>query len=129
MRLPYKKLKTFYPEAVALLENELFKTNNRTKLFNFFDDNRVRVYTGYGGSGGFKVEVYRSKTNEEFKRDNPNKELDLNWRMTRIGWIPSYSSREIAEQVGFTLAFRELNFLLTNKESDSNIDELLKDLR
>ncbi|MDC7248566.1 MAG: hypothetical protein PQJ49_01445 [Sphaerochaetaceae bacterium] len=96
---------------------------------NFFDSNRVRVYTGYGASGGHSVNVYRAKTPDEFKKENPNSNLDVNWRMTRIGWIPSYSSREIAEQVGFTIAFKELNFLLTNKESDVDLDKLLKGLR
>lgn len=129
MKLNYKKIQEAFPEAIALLKEELFLSNNRTKLLNFFDNNRVRVYTGYGASGGHSINVYRAKTSEEFKKDNPSSNTDVNWRMTRIGWIQSYSTRQVAEQVGFILAFKELNFLITNKESEVDLDELLKGLR
>ena len=115
-RINYIKIMKECPKSNQLLLDEgVGQTQSIRKLYNFFDDNGVRVYLGYGGSGGTTPTVYRRKTDKEFKKDNPNKSLDVNWKMTRIGIIQSYNTREEAEIVGFIEAFNQLEFLLNEK--------------
>lgn len=83
-------------------------------LFHFFDANGVRVFTGYGASGGFSVTIYRKHTLAEFKKDWPESDADLNWKMKRIGVIMTFGNRELAEEKGFSIAFEQLEYLLNN---------------
>lgn len=117
MKLDYKKLSKDYPKATSLLG---YKSNYSNKLIKFFDSNGVRVYLGYGASGGNRVEVYRKRTSKEFKKLNPNSNLDLNWQMTRIGIISSFNTRDEALKVGFEEAFKQLEYLINNKDENTN---------
>jgi hypothetical protein len=111
IELDYKQLSEEFPDAVRRLKSLVRAVDT---LIEIFDENGVRVYLGYGASGGHSVEVWRKKTEKEFKKDNPNKDLDLNWRMTRIGIIQSYNSREEAYKAGFKEAFNQLQYLIDN---------------
>jgi len=117
MRLDYKKLNKEFPKATILL-GALINTPN--KLIKFFDSNGVRVYLGYGASGGTSVEVYRKRTSKEFKKLNPNSNLDVNWQMTRVGIINSFRTRDEAYKVGFEEAFKQLEYLINNKDENTN---------
>lgn len=120
-RIDYLKVWNEYPKAHQLLLDEGVGTTQKIrKLYNFFDDNGVRVYTSYGASGGTVPTVYRRRTEREFKKEHPNKSMDVNWKMVRIGIIQSYSTREEAEISGFMEAFKQLEFLLNNLKSYEN---------
>jgi len=112
MKLDYKKLAEDFPKATSLLG---VKSNAPTRLMKFFDSNGVRLYLGYGASGGHVPTVYRKRTVAEFKKKNPNTDLDLNWQMERIGMISSYNTRDEARKFGYEEAFKQLEFLLNNK--------------
>jgi hypothetical protein len=108
--LNYNKLSKEFPDAVA----KIGKSQSIQRLIQRFEQNGVRVYLGYGASGGHVPTVYRKKTVAEFKKDSPNKSLDLNWEMTRIGIIQSYNTRELAYKAGFEEAFNQLQYLIDN---------------
>lgn len=69
-------------------------------LYEFFDDNGIRCFVGYSdNSGSFKLEI-RTKL-EPSKDDN-------DWRMQRVGFIETYSTRQEAEVVVLAKAFEIL---------------------
>ena len=119
--LNFKKIEKEYPKSFEMFSNQTI-ANKKTKknLYAFFDSNYVRVFVGYSASGGFNPSVYRKYTTNEFKKAFPDKDKALNWNMKRIGIIQSYQSRLEAENKGFEIAFRELEFLLEN-ETDWNL--------
>ena len=114
MKLNYKKLNKEFPKAISLLG---VKTNSSSRLNKFFDSNGVRIYLGYGASGGTTPDVYRKRTSTEFKKLHPNSNLEVNWEMKRIGIIQSFSSRDEAFKVGVEEAFKQLEFLLNNENN------------
>lgn len=112
--LDYAELTKLYPDAMASLK--LYTDEQSLSvLTRLFDNRGVRVYLKYGANGGHGVEVYRKKTKQEFKKSNPNKNLDVNWKMIRIGMIQSYDSRLKAYKAGVEEAFNQLQYLIENE--------------
>lgn len=110
LELKYDKLSKNSPNAVV----KIGKSQNVQELIQRFDENGVRVYLGYGASGGHIPTVYRKQTESEFKKVNPNKSLELNWRMKRISIINSFNTRKEAYKAGFEEAFNQLQYLIDN---------------
>jgi len=114
LNLDYNELCNLYPDAFESLNLYTFE-QSPSVLTRLFDNRGVRVYLKYGANGGHGVEVYRKKTKQEFKKSNPNKDLDVNWEMIRIGMIQSYDSRLEAYKAGFEEAFNQLQYLIENE--------------
>jgi hypothetical protein len=106
MKLQYNILENETPNSISLINSSIGKTNDKTKLYNWFDSNGVRVFISYGASGGFGVCLYRKKTQKESSGES-------DWRMVRESIISSYLTRDAAEEVGFQKAFYLLEELLT----------------
>lgn len=111
--LNYKKIKENFPNAFSKLNTKSQSVNVLTKKF---DEHGVRVYLGYGASGGHKVTVYRKQTKEEYYKTNPNGSDDCNWQMIRIGIIQSQDTRLKAYKLGFEEAFNQLEFLIEKEK-------------
>ena len=114
--LDFRTIETNHPNSFRLF-NTQYHHHRKSKLYDFFDENHVRVFVGYAESGGFKVTVYRKYTETEFKKEFPDKDITTNWKMKRIGIIQSFQTRAEAECKGFEVAFGELEFLLENDGS------------
>jgi hypothetical protein len=70
MILNYKKITVESPKAFHALiddvKHSLETGIDNKKLYDFFDAKGVRVFVGYGASGGYSVTVYRKHTPREF---------------------------------------------------------------